>query len=74
MFQSKLAKMSKDFKGVLEVRTEVTYFVVVIMNNKKYSRVYYKSHFFFGEKNVYNKKINVFRLSNSEALESASVC
>lgn len=73
MFQSKLAKMSKDFKGVLEVRTEVTYFVV-IMNNKKYSYVYYKSHFFFGEKKFYNKKINVFRLSNRKALESASVC
>ena len=66
--------MSKDFKGVLEVRTEVTYFVVVIMNNKKYSLVYYKSHFFFGEKQFYNKKNNLFRLSNRKALESASVC
>ena len=60
--------MSKDFKGVLEVRTEVTHFVLV-MNNKKYSHVYYESHLqiFCGEKKIFNKKINVFRLSNRKA-------
>lgn len=47
--------MSKDFKGVLEVRTEVTYFVVVIMNNKKYS-VSIISHTFSLERKTFTKK------------------